>query len=247
MNDFIIFQYSEGELNEQEEGGENSSIPTLDEVSNDENDVDDETLMADNDVENSPSLSTSTSSSSILVTLQEASSAFLDGSSITTPDQILAASANSRGNLDANLIYDLDTLTDHFGAIASVPTNESSSAQGDEIMLMQLLEMQSRNSSSSDHRRPWIKPYFGSKQKSVRMIRKPPRLPIASRSVLDTLQLDMATLLRSNLPTASSGHNNLDLSSNIPVPDTDLPSMHQLNNIIPPTRSKYNSFYTLFS
>lgn len=72
------------------------------------------------------------------------------------------------------------------------------------------------------------------------MMRKPPLLPIAS-SVLDTLQLDMATLLRTNLSTSRPGQHDIDLSATIPVPESEshIPTMHQLNNIIPPTRSEY--------
>lgn len=77
----------------------------------------------------------------------------------------------------------------------------------------------------------------GSRHKSNRMVRKP-LLPIAS-SVLDTLQLDMATLLQSNLP-AHSGISSLQAHTG-GLPDHDRPVMQHpqhLNNTSPPTKSE---------
>ena len=111
-------EYSEGETNDAEDCRDLPSLLATPggggshggEVGNDENDVDDETLLADNDVETSPpSPSPSPSphspspSSSVLVTLREASTAFLDGSG-----------ARAHG---AHLLCDLDSFTDHIGAV----------------------------------------------------------------------------------------------------------------------------------
>lgn len=71
------------------------------------------------------------------------------------------------------------------------------------------------------------------------MVRKP-LLPIAS-SVLDTLQLDMATLLQSNLP-AHSGISSLQAHTG-GLPDHDRPVMQHpqhLNNTSPPTKSEFS-------
>ena len=109
------------------------------------------------------------------------------------------------------------------------------------MMLLHFLDGQSR----SDHRRPWNKPAV-SKQKS-RMIRKPPLLPIAS-SVLDTLQLDMATILQSNFPqSSSSGGGNaaffdFNASSSVNNPERMANTMQhnqQINNICPPVKGWY--------
>ncbi|KAK8739176.1 hypothetical protein OTU49_003513 [Cherax quadricarinatus] len=204
---------SEGELNEQEEGADQSAA-TAEYASNDENDVDDETMSGDNDVEHS-------AASSLLASLHEAS-ALHEGPILN----------HSRSH-SSSFLSDLDSLTEQLGAVGSIQS-DLSSPQGDEMMLLHLLEMQGRG--GPDHRRPWSKPGLGgisSRHKSNRMVRKP-LLPIAS-SVLDTLQLDMATLLQSNLPT----HNGISsLQAHTGIPDHDRPvnhlqHPHSLNNSSP--------------
>lgn len=194
---------SEGELNDQEEGPD-QSIATAEYGSNDENDVDDETMSGDNDVEHSARAAAALHDSSVLSHNQSLSSCFLS---------------------------DLDSLTEQLGAVGSLQP-DLSSPQGDEMMLLHLLEMQGRG--GPDHRRPWNKPCLGgigSRHKSNRMVRKP-LLPIAS-SVLDTLQLDMATLLQSNLPTS------LQNSSGLPDHDRPVNHLTLLSDSSPPTKSTY--------
>ncbi|XP_042862733.1 E3 ubiquitin-protein ligase TRIM37-like isoform X2 [Penaeus japonicus] len=209
---------SEGELNDQEEGPDHS-IATAEYASNDENDVDDETMSGDNDVEHS-------AASSLLASLHEASALH---------DRPILNHGRSH---NTNFLSDLDSLTEQLGAVGSIQP-DLSSPQGDEMMLLHLLEMQGRG--GPDHRRPWNKPCLGgigSRHKSNRMVRKP-LLPIAS-SVLDTLQLDMATLLQSNLP-AHSGISSLQAHTG-GLPDHDRPVMQHpqhLNNTSPPTKSGY--------
>lgn len=190
---------SEGELNDQEEGPDHS-VTTAEYGSNDENDVDDETMSGDNDVEHSAR-----------------AAALHDG-------PILSHNRSC-------FLSDLDSLTEQLGAVGSIQ-HDLTSPQGDEMMLLHLLEMQGRG--VPDHRRPWNKPCLGaigSRHKSSRMVRKP-LLPIAS-SVLDTLQLDMATLLQSNLSTSLQNHAG--------IPDHERPVSHvqHLNDSIPPTKSGY--------
>ncbi|XP_042233265.1 E3 ubiquitin-protein ligase TRIM37-like isoform X3 [Homarus americanus] len=209
---------SEGELNDQEEGPDHS-IATAEYASNDENDVDDETMSGDNDVEHS-------AASSLLASLHEAS-ALHEG-------PLLSHS----GSHSSSFLSDLDSLTEQLGAVGSIQP-DLSSPQGDEMMLLHLLEMQGRG--APDHRRPWSKPGLGgisSRHKSNRMVRKP-LLPIAS-SVLDTLQLDMATLLQSNLPS----HNGISsLQAHTGIPDHDRPVSHlqhphPLNSSSPPLKTQ---------
>ncbi|XP_068216903.1 E3 ubiquitin-protein ligase TRIM37-like isoform X2 [Palaemon carinicauda] len=195
---------SEGEINDQEEGPD-QSVATAEYGSNDENDVDDETMSGDNDVEHSA----------------RAAAALHDGGSVLCHNQ----------SLSSCFLSDLDSLTEQLGAVGSLQP-DLSSPQGDEMMLLHLLEMQGRG--GPDHRRPWNKPCIGgigSRHKSNRMVRKP-LLPIAS-SVLDTLQLDMATLLQSNLPTS------LQNSSGLPDHDRPVNHLALLNDSSPPTKSTY--------
>ncbi|XP_045119066.1 E3 ubiquitin-protein ligase TRIM37-like isoform X4 [Portunus trituberculatus] len=198
---------SEGELNDQEEGPDHS-VTTAEYGSNDENDVDDETMSGDNDVEHS-------AASSLLASLHEAS-ALHEGPIL-----------NHSQSHSSSFLSDLDSLTEQLGAVGSLSHSSSiqpdlSSPQGDEMMLLHLLEMQGRG--GPDHRRPWSKPGLGgisSRHKSNRMVRKP-LLPIAS-SVLDTLQLDMATLLQTSLPS----HSGLSsLQTHPGLPDHDRPVPH---------------------
>ncbi|XP_045119065.1 E3 ubiquitin-protein ligase TRIM37-like isoform X3 [Portunus trituberculatus] len=192
---------SEGELNDQEEGPDHS-VTTAEYGSNDENDVDDETMSGDNDVEHS-------AASSLLASLHEAS-ALHEGPIL-----------NHSQSHSSSFLSDLDSLTEQLGAVGSIQP-DLSSPQGDEMMLLHLLEMQGRG--GPDHRRPWSKPGLGgisSRHKSNRMVRKP-LLPIAS-SVLDTLQLDMATLLQTSLPS----HSGLSsLQTHPGLPDHDRPVPH---------------------
>ncbi|KAG0695213.1 E3 ubiquitin-protein ligase TRIM37 [Chionoecetes opilio] len=187
---------SEGELNDPEEGPDHS-VTTAEYASNDENDVDDETMSGDNDVEHS-------AASSLLASLQEASALHE------------APILNHNPSHSSSFLSDLDSLTEQLGAVGSMQP-DLSSPQGDEMMLLHLLEMQGRG--GPDHRRPWSKAGLGgisSRHKSNRMVRKP-LLPIAS-SVLDTLQLDMATLLQTGLPS----HNTLaSLQTHPGLPDHD--------------------------
>ncbi|KAK3861303.1 hypothetical protein Pcinc_023301 [Petrolisthes cinctipes] len=202
---------SEGELNEQEEGGD-QSVTTAEYGSNDENDVDDETMSGDNDVEHS-------AATSLLASLHH------------TP-------AHSQSHT-SSFLSDLDSLTEQLGAVGSMGP-DLSSPQGDEMMLLHLLEMQGRG--TPDHRRPWSKPGLGtacSRHKSNRMVRKP-LLPIAS-SVLDTLQLDMATLLQSNLPVPN-GLSSLQGHSGLPDhdrPGSHLQHPHALTTPAPPIKGGY--------
>ncbi|KAK4322301.1 hypothetical protein Pmani_006944 [Petrolisthes manimaculis] len=202
---------SEGELNEQEEGGD-QSVTTAEYGSNDENDVDDETMSGDNDVEHS-------AATSLLASLHH------------TP-------AHSQSHT-SSFLSDLDSLTEQLGAVGSMGP-DLSSPQGDEMMLLHLLEMQGRG--TPDHRRPWSKPGLGaacSRHKSNRMVRKP-LLPIAS-SVLDTLQLDMATLLQSNLPVPN-GLSSLQAHSGLPDHDrtgSHLQHPHALSTPAPPIKGGY--------
>ncbi|KAK7068498.1 Tripartite motif containing 37, partial [Halocaridina rubra] len=193
---------SEGELNDQEEGPDHS-VTTAEYASNDENDVDDETMSGDNDVEHSTR-------------------------ALALHEGPLLSHTSSHSSC---FLSDLDSLTEQLGAVGSIQP-DLSSPQGDEMMLLHLLEMQGRG--GPDHRRPWNKPCLGgigSRHKSSRMMRKPP-LPIAS-SVLDTLQLDMATLLQSNMPVPLQSHSG--------IPDHDRPVSHlqHLTDSSPPTKSGY--------
>lgn len=88
---------SEGELNDQEEGPDHS-VTTAEYASNDENDVDDETMSGDNDVEHS-------AASSLLASLHEAS-ALHD-----------APILNHNQSHSSSFLSDLDSLTEHLGAV----------------------------------------------------------------------------------------------------------------------------------
>ncbi|XP_050691844.1 E3 ubiquitin-protein ligase TRIM37-like isoform X3 [Eriocheir sinensis] len=213
---------SEGEINDQEEGPDHS-VTTAEYASNDENDVDDETMSGDNDVEHS-------AASSLLASLHEASA--LHEAPILNHNQSHSSSS---------FLSDLDSLTEQLGAVGSSIQPDLSSPQGDEMMLLHLLEMQGRG--GPDHRRPWSKPGLGgisSRHKSNRMVRKP-LLPIAS-SVLDTLQLDMATLLQTSLPSHSGLPSSLQTHPGLPDHDRSVPHLqhpHPLTSANSVTKSGY--------